>query len=54
MAKKKVQIVCADCGSESALYIDLGGGKRLPSYSVEVATGKITCPPCSKKAKVNA
>lgn len=47
--KKRAAVVCSHCGSSEAMYLDLGGGKLLPSFAIEMATGARSCYPCRDK-----
>ena len=48
---KKSKPVCMECGSNEALYITLGNGKRLPSYTIKIGVG-IVCNGCKKAKEV--
>jgi hypothetical protein len=50
MAKNKAVAVCKGCGSSDALYVELGNGKRLPSYVMRIGDG-IYCNPCAKEGE---
>jgi hypothetical protein len=53
MAKtKKLPKSCFTCGSTGAMYIDLGEGKKLPSYAIDMSEGVIRCHPCHKARSV--
>ena len=45
MAKKNLP-VCNSCGSNDALYVTLGNGKKLPSYVMRIGEG-IFCNSCA-------
>ena len=47
MAKKKAVAACKGCASSDALYVELGNGKRLPSYVMKIGDG-IYCNDCAK------
>jgi hypothetical protein len=46
MAKKKAVAVCKGCASNDALYVELGNGKRLPSFVLRIVDG-IYCNNCA-------
>jgi hypothetical protein len=50
MARKKVAAACKACGSSDALYVELGNGKRLPSYVMRIGDG-IYCNACAGEGK---
>jgi len=45
---KKSKPVCMKCLSNEALYITLGNGERLPSYTMKIGIG-IVCNGCKNK-----
>ena len=51
MAKKKVLAQCVECATVDGMYIDVGEGRKLPSYSIVFGKG-LFCPPCAKKVGV--
>lgn len=48
---KKVKPACIECGTNDGLYITLGNGERLPSYTLVIGRG-IVCNDCKDKSKV--
>jgi hypothetical protein len=48
---KKIKPVCIDCGSNDALYVTLGNGEKLPSYTIKIGSG-IVCNGCKAAKEV--
>lgn len=46
---KKVKATCTKCGTHEGLFIVLGNGSRLPSYTIKIGQG-IVCNECKEKA----
>jgi len=50
MARTKVKPVCITCGTNENLYITLGNGEKLPSYTIAIGRG-IVCNDCKALEK---
>jgi hypothetical protein len=48
---KNSKPVCMECGSNEALYVTLGNGSRLPSYTIKIGIG-IVCNGCKAAKEV--
>jgi hypothetical protein len=48
---KKSKPICMECGSNDALYVTLGNGNRLPSYTIKIGIG-IVCNGCKAAKEV--
>ena len=44
--KNKKPVICSLCNSEEACYINFNDGTRIPSFSISMAYGTITCNAC--------
>jgi hypothetical protein len=42
---KRAKVTCIKCGTHDGLFITLGNGNRLPSYTIKIGEG-IVCNTC--------
>jgi hypothetical protein len=47
---KRVKAVCVKCNTHDGLFIVLGNGERLPSYTIKIGGG-IICNQCKGEGK---
>jgi hypothetical protein len=47
--RERAKASCVKCGTYEGLFITLGNGERLPSYTIKIGEG-IVCNACKDKA----
>lgn len=47
--KKIIQKICSVCQSSDSCYITFADGKKIPYFSISLATGVVTCNHCMSK-----